>query len=108
MEKIVGSNTAVFSGSFTHDYHDNMLADPLRMPRTFITSTYAAMMANRISYHFDLKGPSSAVDTGCSTSLVALYMAAQTLRSGEADCAIVGGSALHLNPEVFSSLSSLG
>ncbi|KAF3760416.1 hypothetical protein M406DRAFT_86125 [Cryphonectria parasitica EP155] len=108
MEKLVGTDTAVFSGTFTHDYHDNLLADPLRLPRTFITSTYAAMMANRISYFFDLKGPSAAVDTGCSTSLVALHMAAQSLRAGETSCAIVGGSCLDFNPEIFSSLSSLG
>lgn len=40
-------------------------------------------MANRISYFFNLHGPSVTVDTGCSGSLVSVHLAAQTIRSGE-------------------------
>ena len=108
MNKLIGSNTSVYSGSFSKDYHDRLLMDPLRVPRAFVIGNYAAMMANRISHFFDLKGPSTAVDTGCSTSLMGLHLAAQSLRAGESDCAIVGGACIHLNPDLFSSLSSLG
>ncbi|KAK4238694.1 hypothetical protein C8A03DRAFT_14873 [Achaetomium macrosporum] len=108
VQKLAGSNTAVFAGTFTKDYHDHLLADHLRRPRSLITGNYDAMAANRISHFFDLKGPSTAIDTGCSTSLVGLHLAAQSLRSGETDLAIVGAACVHLNPEVFFSLSNMG
>jgi acyl transferase domain-containing protein len=107
LSSVIGSNTAVFTGSFTKDYHDLQLRDPLKMSRAFVTGNYAAMLANRISHFFDLKGPSVAVDTGCSTSLMGLHLAAQSLREGASDCAIVGGACLNLNPDAFVNLSTL-
>lgn len=107
LSSVLGSNTSVFTGSFTKDYHDLQLRDPLNMPRAFVTGNYAAMLANRVSHFFDLKGPSVAVDTGCSTSLMGLHLAAQSLRAGESDCAIVGGACLNLNPDAFANLSTL-
>lgn len=107
LSSVLGSNTSVFTGSFTKDYHDLQLRDPLNMSRAFVTGNYAAMLANRVSHFFDLKGPSVAVDTGCSTSLMGLHLAAQSLRAGESDCAIVGGACLNLNPDAFANLSTL-
>ncbi|KAK8107122.1 uncharacterized protein PG998_009135 [Apiospora kogelbergensis] len=107
LSSVVGSKTSVFTGSFTKDYHDLQLRDPLNMSRAFVTGNYAAMLANRVSHFFDLKGPSVAVDTGCSTSLMGLHLAAQSLRGGESDCAIVGGACLNLNPDAFANLSTL-
>ncbi|KAI0198468.1 reducing type I polyketide synthase [Astrocystis sublimbata] len=108
MEKLAGSKTAVFAGSFTKDYHDRLLSDPLQASGAFVTGNYAAMAANRISHFYNLKGPSTAIDTGCSTSLVGLHLACQSLRSRESDCAIVGGACINLNPDFFAHLSSLG
>ncbi len=56
------------------------------------------MLANRISYTFDLKGPSFAVDTACSSSFVALQQAVLGLRTGQCDMAIVGGVNVCLKP----------
>ena len=64
-------------------------------------------MANRLSYQFDLKGPSLAVDTACSSSLVALHLAVQSLRFRESDLALAGGAHLLLTPESTIMLSKL-
>ncbi|RKU46330.1 Type I Iterative Polyketide synthase (PKS) [Coniochaeta pulveracea] len=66
------------------------------------------MASNRISHFFDLRGPSMTVDTGCSTTLTALHQAVQSLRAGDADMSIVGGSNVMLNPDMFKTMSSLG
>ncbi|KAI1426762.1 putative polyketide synthase [Xylaria sp. FL1777] len=108
LHEVTGSNTSVYAGSFTKDYHDRMITDPQHVPSAFIAGNYTAMIANRISHFFDLKGPSTAVDTGCSSSLVGLHLACQSLRLRESDCAIVGGSCINLNPDIFVALSTLG
>lgn len=108
LSSVVGSKTSVFTGSFSQDYYDIQLRDPLQMPRAFLTGNYAAMLANRISHFFDLKGPSVTVDTGCSTSLMGLHLAVQSLREGDSECAIVGGACLNLNPIASVDLANLG
>ncbi|MFC4104096.1 SDR family NAD(P)-dependent oxidoreductase [Paenibacillus xanthanilyticus] len=62
-------------------------------------------VANRVSYAFDLKGPSLAVDTACSSSLTALHLACDSLRSGSSDCAIAGGVNLIIKPDHLVVLS---
>lgn len=66
------------------------------------------MQANRVSYFFNLKGPSIVVDTACSSSLVAFHLAHQSIISGESDYAIVLGSALYFDPTTAIVLSDMG
>lgn len=54
-----------------------------------------SMLANRVSYHLDLRGPSVPVDTACSSSLYATHLAIQALRNGECEAAVVGGSQIN-------------
>lgn len=64
-----------------------------------ITGSFAnipAMVANRISYHLDLHGPSLPLDTACSSSLSATHLAVQALQSGECEAAVVGGAQINL------------
>ncbi|KAL2272317.1 hypothetical protein FJTKL_06945 [Diaporthe vaccinii] len=66
-----------------------------------------AMISNRISWFFDLNGPSLSLDTACSSSLVALHLAVQSIRSGETTQALVGATNLILMPETSNHLSTL-
>ncbi|KAK1976906.1 KR domain-containing protein [Colletotrichum cereale] len=66
------------------------------------------MLPNRVSYHFDLKGPSFAIKTGCSASLIALHLACTDLRNGSISGAVVGGTSLLLDPTMTSLMASDG
>jgi 3-oxoacyl-(acyl-carrier-protein) synthase len=64
-------------------------------------------VSNRISYQFDLNGPSLTIDTACSGSLVAVHQACKAIRSGEVTQALVGGTNLILDPEEIAVMSSM-
>jgi acyl transferase domain-containing protein len=71
------------------------------------TGTAVSIAANRISYVFNLSGPSLTIDTACSSALVALHYACHSIRSDECEMALVGGVNALLVPELFMSLSKL-
>ncbi|EAQ86385.1 hypothetical protein CHGG_07638 [Chaetomium globosum CBS 148.51] len=108
MSQVAGTNTSVYAGIYTHDYHDGLMRDEEKLPRFLLIGTMAAMASNRISHFFDLRGPSMTIDTGCSTALVALHQAVLGLRAREADMSIVGGCNLMLAADMFKMFSSLG
>jgi polyketide synthase PksN len=66
------------------------------------------LLANRISYFFDLRGASEVIDAQCPGAAVAIHRAVSALRLGEIDAAIVGAANLLLRPEPFALLSSSG
>ncbi|KAE8132883.1 hypothetical protein BDV38DRAFT_287358 [Aspergillus pseudotamarii] len=109
MAKITGSSTACFVGCFNADYTDLLLRDPDCIPMYQCTNSgqSRAMMANRVSYFFDMKGPSVTVDTACSGSLTALHLACQSLRTGDASMAVAAGVNVILSHE-FMFLSPDG
>ncbi|KAI5917692.1 hypothetical protein F4810DRAFT_640865 [Camillea tinctor] len=107
IENLKGSRTAVFSASMTDDYSRMAARDPENTSRTTITGTFSSILPNRVSWYFDLLGPSVHVDTACSGSLVALDLACQSIRSGDASSALVTGSNLILTPDGFLLLSNL-
>jgi acyl transferase domain-containing protein len=84
MEKVARSKTSVIAGSFSDDYFLLQTKDPLDMPKYTAVGTSRNMLANRVSWFFDLLGPSVAVDTACSSSLIALDMTCQSIWSGDA------------------------
>ncbi|KAI1171395.1 hypothetical protein F4777DRAFT_582964 [Nemania sp. FL0916] len=108
LSKMAGSNTSVFAGVFSHDYHEGILRDEEQLPRLLPIGTFSAMSSNRISHFFDLRGPSMTIDTGCSTTLVALHQAVASLRARESDCSIVSGANLLLGPDMFKVFGSMG
>ncbi|KAK7420632.1 hypothetical protein QQX98_002626 [Neonectria punicea] len=106
-EDIDGSDTAVYVGSFVKDYEQICLRDPDWQPQYAATGNGIAIMANRISYFFNLHGPSMTIDTGCSGSLVSVHLAAQSLRSGESSLAIAAGAGMILTPNTIMPMTAL-
>lgn len=101
LERLRGSRTAVFMGVFMNDYWD-LQVDPSNRyaisPHVPMGSSLTSL-ANRISYLYDLKGPSVSIDTACSSSLVAVHLACRSIWGGEADAAMAGGVNIMINPE---------
>lgn len=83
LEQVSGSNTSVHIGCFTRDYELMLMTDPEMHALYKTTGTASAMLANRISWFYNLKGPSLSLDTACSSSLTALHLACQSIRCGE-------------------------
>ena len=98
---LAGSDCAVYVGISSLDYGTRGLDDLASMSAHSMTGNTLSIAANRLSYIFDLHGPSLAVDTACSSSLVALHHACNSLRAGEASTALVGGVNLLLHPYPF-------
>jgi acyl transferase domain-containing protein len=93
-----GSATGVYLGTNCLDYLQMQMADPRDIDGYTITGGLNCVIPNRLSYLFDLRGPSLTIDTACSSSLVAAHLACQSLRSQECDMAVVGGINLIMSP----------
>ena len=96
-----GSSCGVFIGMASTDYAYRLADDLAAIDQTTATGTTGSIVANRISYNFDLHGPSMMIDTACSSSMVAFHQACRSILSGETTQALVGGVSLHLHPFCF-------
>ncbi|KAH6664674.1 polyketide synthase [Halenospora varia] len=104
-QKLAGKNVGVYVGGSFTDYELRNCRDTDTAPMYQATGCAASLLANRISYYFDLAGPSFTVDTACSSSLTALHLAVQSLRSGESSQAIVASCHLNILPDYFITMS---
>jgi len=102
---LAGSETGVFVGASALDYGNLRILDSAGADPYFATGNTLSIISNRVSYGFDLHGPSFTVDTACSSALVALNEAVLALRSGRIDTAIVGGVNVLASPFGFLSFS---
>src|SRR5580658_1528570 len=100
-----GSRCGVYVGLSSVDYAYRRADDLGAIDSTTMTGNAGSIAANRLSYVFDLRGPSMTIDTACSSSLVAFHQACQSIRAGETDSALVGGISLHLHPYGFVGFS---
>ena len=96
--RLAGSQTGVFIGISVSDYATLQRDEPDSVDAYVMSGSALGNAANRISYIFDLHGPSFAIDTACSSSLVAVHQACVSLRRGESRTAIVGGINALLSP----------
>lgn len=106
LKAVQDSDMGVYVGLMNEDY-STLGRDIQQVPNYLASGTARNNMSNRISYFFNLHGPSVTIDTACSSSLVALHQAVQSLRSGECSVALVGGANLLLAPEPYISMSKM-
>lgn len=109
-DALAGTDTGVFVGGFMLD---NKLTQLSPLNRHTISSNTAvgmtlAMLSNRISYIYDLRGPSISIDTACSSSLVALDQACNSMWAGNINLALVGGVNIMHRPEIFIGMCKGG
>ncbi len=104
-ESLAGSDCAVYIGIASTDYAHRRMDDLSSLDPYSMTGNTASIASNRISYIFDLHGPSVSVDTACSSSLVALHQACNAIWNGDAATAITGGVNMLLHPFGFVGFS---
>lgn len=106
-ESLRGNKCGVFAGcEGSSDYFKDVKAESLDA-HTFLGHSNSVLAA-RISYLLDLKGPSVTVDTACSSSLVALHLACNAIRNGDCEMAVAGGVQVFTNPGFYILLCSMG
>lgn len=105
--RIMGTDTSCFVGNFTTDYREMLLRDPDFAPLYTLSGSGQETISNRISWFYDLQGASVTLGTACSSSLVALHLACESIRTGDSNMSLVGGSNLLLNPDMFMMLSNM-
>ncbi|MGW2600470.1 SDR family NAD(P)-dependent oxidoreductase [Streptomyces klenkii] len=102
---LAGSDTAVYVGISDASYGAQQMLRIEGVDAYTMAGGAASIAANRISYAFDLRGPSMAVDTACSSALVALDRACRTLREGTSRTAVSAGVNVLLSPYPFVGFS---
>ncbi|KAM6049680.1 fatty acid synthase isoform 2-T2 [Theristicus caerulescens] len=103
-----GTNTGVWIGSCGSEASEAFTQDPEEISGYSLLGCQRAMLANRISFFYDLKGPSITIDTACSASLVALENAYKAICHGQCSAALVGGVNLMLKPGSSVQFLKLG
>ncbi|MFI6366672.1 polyketide synthase Pks13 [Nocardia sp. NPDC050630] len=114
--ELKGEAVGVFVGTSTNDFAmvsalglgQSDPNAPASADAYALTGGSSAIVANRISYFYDFRGPSVAVDTACSSTLVAVHQAVRALRDGDADLALAGGVNMLLAPAITLGFDSIG
>ncbi|KIK57881.1 polyketide synthase [Collybiopsis luxurians FD-317 M1] len=107
-KSLAGSTTAVFMGVDSDDYSRLLLEDLPNLDAWMGIGTAPHGIPNRISYHLDLMGPSTAVDCACASSLTAIHLGCKAIANNESKVAIVGGVNVQLAPAMTHMLGRAG
>ncbi|WP_329562420.1 type I polyketide synthase [Kitasatospora sp. NBC_01266] len=106
--RLTGTEVGVYVGVMGGEWGRLTMGDTARITPQLGAGSSAGMAANRISYHLNLTGPSLAVDTACSSALVAVHLAGNALLAGECDTALAAGVNLQLTPALNQVYAQLG
>ncbi|MEV6118877.1 beta-ketoacyl synthase N-terminal-like domain-containing protein, partial [Streptomyces sp. NPDC052109] len=93
-----GSRTGVFVGQNHQEYGTRLAQAPASVEGHLVTGVVSSVLSGRVSYTLGVEGPAITVDTACSTSLVTLHLAVQSLRNGESSLALSGGVTVLAGP----------
>ncbi|MEU5367129.1 type I polyketide synthase [Streptomyces sp. NPDC005925] len=104
-EALKGSNAGVFTGLTIFDYLALIGERPTEVEGYIGTGNLGCVASGRVSYVLGLEGPAMTIDTGCSSSLVAIHQAAHALRQGECSLALAGGATVMATPGAFVEFS---
>ncbi|MET9297555.1 beta-ketoacyl synthase N-terminal-like domain-containing protein, partial [Streptomyces sp. NPDC003077] len=106
---LAGTRTGVFAGAIWDDYATlRQRAGVEAITQHTVTGSHRGVIANRLSYTLGLRGPSLVIDSGQSSSLVAVHLACESLRRGESTLALAGGVSLNLVPDSTIGASKFG
>ncbi|TCP55917.1 polyketide synthase PksN [Tumebacillus sp. BK434] len=109
--EIKGSDTGLFVGyshDFGEDYRQMLNVAAPDAPEISVAGNVKSIIASRLAYHLDLRGPSLLVDTACSSGLMAMYLACRALQSGDCSLAVVGAVKTQVLPVLNDGKSGLG
>ncbi|KAK3690558.1 hypothetical protein B0T22DRAFT_516168 [Podospora appendiculata] len=106
-ESVSGKKVGVFVGGNYNEHRTGNLRDLDHIPAFDATGNQGAFLAGRLSYYFNLRGPTYTVDTACSSSMHAVHLAVQSIRAGESESAVVGASHLITQPDIWVSMAKL-
>ncbi|WP_239010396.1 beta-ketoacyl synthase N-terminal-like domain-containing protein [Streptomyces sp. 769] len=104
---LAGEPVGVFAGVSSYDYRELALRRNQVSSHTLAGSLHA-FLANRLSFHYDLRGPSVTVDTACSSGLTALALAVMALRAGQCSMALVGAANIICDGFYHATLQQAG
>src|SRR3954453_208880 len=107
-DQLAGIRAAVMMGVYYTEYQGISAANPDSIDAYSATGNAHAVAVGRIAYLLGLRGPAIAVDSACSSSLVTVHLACQSLRLRESDLALAGGVSLILRPETQIAMSKWG
>jgi acyl transferase domain-containing protein/acyl carrier protein/ubiquinone/menaquinone biosynthesis C-methylase UbiE len=106
--QVSGENVGVFIGVANFDYKELQEKECYPIEAHYALGVAASVITSRISYFYNLKGPSFPLDTACSSSLYAIHAAVQAIHQGECDMALAGGVSLLLTPLRYISFAKMG
>ncbi|MBV8861252.1 MAG: type I polyketide synthase, partial [Mycobacterium sp.] len=107
-EDLSGARAAVMMGVYYGEYQTISAANPDTIDAYSATGNAHAVAVGRIAYLLGLRGPAVAIDSACSSSLVTIHLACQSLRLRESDLALAGGVSLILRPETQIAMAKWG
>ncbi|CAI6332919.1 unnamed protein product [Periconia digitata] len=107
-ESVSGSRTGVFVGDICFDNYLTQTRDWDYSGKYSATGSFPNMLANRLHYIFNLKGPSLLINSACTSAMYALHLAITSMRNGDCDSAIVAGSNWIMDPNCHIAMGKLG